>query len=29
DACRIEHVISEESMDAIKAHLRDHDITIE
>ena len=29
DACRIEHVISEESMDAIKAHLRDHNITIE
>ncbi|MBQ6013844.1 MAG: metal-dependent transcriptional regulator [Firmicutes bacterium] len=29
DACRIEHVISEESMDAIKTHLRDHNITIE
>ncbi len=29
DACRIEHVISEESMAAIKQHMKDHEIVFE
>ncbi len=29
DACRIEHVISEDSMAAIKQHMKDHEIVFE
>ncbi|MBR0139071.1 MAG: metal-dependent transcriptional regulator [Firmicutes bacterium] len=29
DACRIEHVISEDSMDAIKQHMKDHEVVFE
>lgn len=29
DACRIEHVISEDSMAAIKQHMKDHEVVFE